>query len=127
MSAGGPTRRSTPCRPRRGQTTQEPAFDRAAGDLLRAAEEEARGLGDEYVSTEHLLLALAADPAVDAGASREQVAEAVAAVRGPHRVTDQSPEDKYQALERYGRDLTAGRRARASSTRSSAATTRSDA
>jgi ATP-dependent Clp protease ATP-binding subunit ClpB len=90
----------------RGQTTQEPVFDHAAGELLRRADEEARGLGDEYVSTEHLLLALAADPQVDVGASRDQVAEAVASVRGPHRVTDQNPEDKYQALERYGRDLT---------------------
>ena len=90
----------------RGQTTQEPAFERAAGDLLRRAEEEARGLGDEYVSTEHLLLAMAGDPQMDVGASRETVADAVAAVRGPHRVTDQDPEEKYQALERYGRDLT---------------------
>ena len=63
-------------------------------------------MGDEYVSTEHLLLALADDPKVDAGASRDQLAEAVEQVRGPHRVTDQNPEDRYQALERYGRDLT---------------------
>ena len=63
-------------------------------------------MGDEYVSTEHLLLALAADPQIDAGASRDQLAEAVEEVRGPHRVTDQNPEDKYQALERFGRDLT---------------------
>ncbi len=64
-------------------------------------------MGDEYVSSEHLLLALAADPHVDAGASRDQLAEAVQGVRGPHRVTDQNPEEKYQALETYGRDLTA--------------------
>ena len=63
-------------------------------------------MGDEYVSTEHLLLALADDPQVDLGASREQLAEAVEQVRGPHRVTDQNPEDRYQALERFGRDLT---------------------
>jgi ATP-dependent Clp protease ATP-binding subunit ClpB len=75
-------------------------------ELLHRADEEARGMGDEYVSTEHLLLALAADPHVDAGATREQLAEAVTGVRGPHRVTDQNPEDKYQALETYGRDLT---------------------
>src|SRR5918999_1816381 len=73
--------------------------------VLRRAEDEARGMGDEYVSSEHLLLALAADPHVDAGASREQLAEAVQGVRGPHRVTDQNPEEKYQALETYGRDL----------------------
>jgi len=74
--------------------------------LLQSADEQARGLGDEYVSTEHLLLALAAEPAIDAGASRDQLAEAVEQVRGPHRVTDQNPEDRYQALERFGRDLT---------------------
>ena len=63
-------------------------------------------MGDEYVSTEHLLLALAADPQVDAGATSEQLSEAVEQVRGPHRVTDQNPEDRYEALERFGRDLT---------------------
>ena len=74
--------------------------------LLQAADDEARRMGDEYVSTEHLLLALASDPALDAGATRDQLAEAVEQVRGPHRVTDQNPEDRYQALERFGRDLT---------------------
>ena len=64
-------------------------------------------MGDEYVSSEHLLLALAAEPGVDTGATRDQLAEAVMAVRGPHRVTDQNPEEKYQALETYGNDLTA--------------------
>jgi ATP-dependent Clp protease ATP-binding subunit ClpB len=74
--------------------------------MLQRAEDEARGMSDEYVSTEHLLLALASDPKVDTGVTREQLLEAVQAVRGPHRVTDQNPEDKYQALERFGRDLT---------------------
>jgi ATP-dependent Clp protease ATP-binding subunit ClpB len=80
--------------------------------VLRAAEKEAGGLADQYVSTEHLLLALAAakDPAGDAlraaGATRERLLEALDSVRGSHRVTDENPEDKYQALERYGRDLT---------------------
>ncbi|MBA2342887.1 MAG: type VI secretion system ATPase TssH, partial [Thermoleophilaceae bacterium] len=82
------------------------AFDSATIELLKTAEDEAKSLGDEYVSTEHLLLALAADPSLDLGAARDQIAEAVAEVRGPHRVTDQNPEDKYQALERFGRDLT---------------------
>ena len=63
-------------------------------------------MGDEYVSTEHLLLSLASEPKLDAGASQGQIAEAVGQVRGPHRVTDQNPEDKYQALEKFGRDLT---------------------
>jgi ATP-dependent Clp protease ATP-binding subunit ClpB len=83
-----------------------PALGQDLIRLLQAADEEARGLGDEYVSTEHLLLALAGEPAIDVGATRDQLAEAVEQVRGPHRVTDQNPEDRYQALERFGRDLT---------------------
>jgi ATP-dependent Clp protease ATP-binding subunit ClpB len=86
--------------------TDEPQPGAGLRELLRVAEEAARSLGDEYVSTEHLLLALAADTSVDAGATRDQLAEAVQQVRGPHRVTDQSPEDRYQALERFGIDLT---------------------
>ena len=80
--------------------------------VLRAAESHAKGLGDEYISTEHLLLALAEDngragQALRAvGASSERLLQALAEVRGPHRVTDQSPEEKYQALERFGRDFT---------------------
>ncbi|HYY23665.1 MAG TPA: AAA family ATPase, partial [Thermoleophilaceae bacterium] len=89
-----------------GDSSAPPALGRALIELLRRAEEEARGMGDEYVSTEHLLLALAADPKIDTGASRDRLAEAVQGVRGPHRVTDQNPEDKYQALEKFGRDLT---------------------
>ena len=80
--------------------------------LLRAAEREAGDLEDRYVSTEHLLLALAADAgragqALRAvGASHERLLQALAEVRGPHRVTDQDPEAQYQALERFGRDFT---------------------
>jgi ATP-dependent Clp protease ATP-binding subunit ClpB len=80
--------------------------------VLRAAEKEAGALKDEYISTEHLLLALAEakSPAGDAlraaGADREALLRAVEDVRGPHRVTDQNPEDKYQALQKFGRDLT---------------------
>ncbi|HYN90391.1 MAG TPA: ATP-dependent chaperone ClpB [Thermoleophilaceae bacterium] len=83
-----------------------PALGQDLIRLLQHADEEARGMGDEYVSTEHLLVALAAEPGIDAGSSRDQLAEAVEQVRGPHRVTDQNPEDRYQALERFGRDLT---------------------
>src|SRR5437763_1400681 len=89
-----------------GDATSAPALNESTGRMLQRADEEARGFGDEYVSTEHLLLALAADPQVDTGASRDQLADAVRSVRGPHRVTDQNPEDKYQALEKFGRDLT---------------------
>jgi ATP-dependent Clp protease ATP-binding subunit ClpB len=80
--------------------------------VLRAAEREAGELGDQYVSTEHLLLALAADrgragQALNgAGATREALLQALAEVRGPNRVTDPSPEEKYEALERFGQDLT---------------------
>ena len=83
---------------------REPATSRELLDVLRAAEREAGKLGDEYVSTEHLLLSLA--QAVDGLPSHDDIATAVAQVRGPHRVTDQSPEEKYQALQRFGRDLT---------------------
>ena len=64
--------------------------------VLNRADEEARDGRDEYVSTEHLR-SLASEPHADVGASRDQIAEAVEGVRGPHRVTDQNPEDKYQA------------------------------
>jgi ATP-dependent Clp protease ATP-binding subunit ClpB len=89
-----------------GAASAAPALGSGTTELLEHADDEARGMGDEFVSTEHLLLALAADPKIDTGASRDQLAEAVQQVRGPHRVTDQNPEDKYQALERFGRDLT---------------------
>jgi ATP-dependent Clp protease ATP-binding subunit ClpB len=80
--------------------------------VLRRAETQARTLGDDYVSTEHLLLGLSGQPgrAGDAlraaGATAERLLAALAEVRGPHRVSDQNPEGRYQALERYGRDLT---------------------
>jgi ATP-dependent Clp protease ATP-binding subunit ClpB len=80
--------------------------------VLREGEEEMRELKDEYVSTEHLLLALAehssraGEALRNAGARKDALEKAIAEVRGPHRVTDQSAEDKYRALEKYGRDLT---------------------
>jgi ATP-dependent Clp protease ATP-binding subunit ClpB len=81
--------------------------------VLRAAEHEMRELKDEYVSAEHLLLSLAghnskAGEALRAlGATKAALTEALEQVRGAHRVTDQNPEDKYQALEKFGVDLTA--------------------
>jgi ATP-dependent Clp protease ATP-binding subunit ClpB len=80
--------------------------------IMRGAESEMRELKDEYVSTEHLMLALAAHPGAagdalrSAGASHDELARALSEVRGSYRVTDQNPEDKFQALEKYGRDLT---------------------
>jgi ATP-dependent Clp protease ATP-binding subunit ClpB len=74
---------------------------------------EAEKLKDDYVSTEHLLLGLidvkeapASQLLREMGANKEAVLKALVQVRGSHRVTDQSPEEKYQALSRYGRDLT---------------------
>ncbi|MGH9211164.1 MAG: ATP-dependent Clp protease ATP-binding subunit [Acidimicrobiales bacterium] len=71
-------------------------------DLFDRADAERLELHDEYLSTEHLLLA----HADRLGVSREDVLAAMQAVRGSHRVTSQNPEEAYQALERYGRDLT---------------------
>jgi len=79
-----------------------------------AAEQEAERLKDEYVSTEHLLLAIAAEGGRAAsarilqqsGITKDAVLQALTAVRGSQRVTSQNPESTYQALERYGRDLT---------------------
>jgi ATP-dependent Clp protease ATP-binding subunit ClpB len=79
--------------------------------ILRGGEKEMRELGDEYVSTQHLLLAMAAHPGKggdalrDAGADHDQLVKALSEL-GAQRVTDQNPEDKFQALERFGRDLT---------------------
>jgi ATP-dependent Clp protease ATP-binding subunit ClpB len=81
--------------------------------VLNEAAKEAHDFKDEYVSTEHLLLALAQlkkDPAqlllASLGATRESILQALTSVRGNQRVTDQNPEGKYQALERYAKDLT---------------------
>jgi len=90
----------------------DPGISRDLTRALDVAEEEARGLGDEYVSTEHLLLGLSEEKGDagsilrDVGADREDLKEALDAVRGSHRVTDQTPEDSYRALARFSRDLT---------------------
>ncbi len=88
-------------------------FAPSAAAALDAAWSQAEALKDEYVSTEHLLLALAEnthDRAGDLlrveGGTRENILEALKAVRGTARVTDQDPESKYDALSKYGRDLT---------------------
>jgi ATP-dependent Clp protease ATP-binding subunit ClpB len=79
--------------------------------VLNRAEKDADDLKDEYISVEHLLLALAEEPSPAKevlsalGADRNAIIAAMRDVRGNQRVTDQNPEDKYQALERYGRDL----------------------
>src|SRR5258706_1039854 len=79
-------------------------------DLQKAldqAEQEAEKLKDEYISTEHLLLALAGTKTLkDTVAGHDALLRALRQIRGSQRVTDQNPESKYQALEKYGRDLT---------------------
>ncbi len=92
----------------------EPGLSPRLRAVLDAAQVEARTMQDEFVSTEHLLLGLLAEPgrqgSVDSltqrGVTRERVLDALTSIRGNQRVTDQNPENKYQALERYGRDLT---------------------
>ncbi|WP_208027493.1 ATP-dependent chaperone ClpB [Rhabdothermincola sediminis] len=85
----------------------ESRLGRQLTELLDAADRQRAELRDEYLSTEHLLLALADHIGVD----REDLLAALAQVRGSHRVTSQNPEEQYQALERYGRDLTEAARA----------------
>src|SRR5260221_2215905 len=79
--------------------------------LFDAALKEAQSLKDEYVSTEHLLLALVSKKSApgqllaDQGVTKDQLYRALKEIRGSQRVTDQTPEEKYQSLERFGRDL----------------------
>jgi ATP-dependent Clp protease ATP-binding subunit ClpB len=82
---------------------QEPGIDRALREALTTADAQRVDMGDEYLSVEHLLLAMADR----VGVNRDQLLGALRDVRGSHRVTSQNPEETFQALERYGRDLTA--------------------
>src|SRR4029077_7976723 len=91
----------------------EPQFSREVQQALDKAEAEAGKLGDEYTSTEHLLLGLVDTKGTTArqllsgeNVDGKDLREALTAVRGSHRVTDQHPEEKYQALEKFTRDLT---------------------
>ncbi len=80
--------------------------------IIESAESEAEALKDEYVSTEHLLLAMVQDSGEAGkllkqhGAVRDKILNALVTIRGAQRITDPNPEEKYQALEKYGRDLT---------------------
>ncbi len=89
----------------------EPRFSRQTNRIFTDADTVRSELGDEYLSTEHLLLALSNPDAGGATAkrldlSRDQLLAALQEVRGSHRVTNQNPEAQFQALEKYGRDLT---------------------
>jgi len=92
-----------------GESNSEPRPSSAFVEILRRAEGEMAGLADEFVSTEHMLLALA-DPGSSLASilpGRDHLAKAISEVRGPHKVTSQNPEESMQALEKFGRDLTA--------------------
>ncbi len=95
------------------QSDAQPNVSRELNQVFDRAEKEAKDLGDEFVSTEHMLLALADVKGTDskrllndAGANHDSLREALQQVRGSHRVSDQNPENQYQALQRYTRDLT---------------------
>jgi len=100
-----------------GATVSAPQLDRAAVRALTTAQELAGQMGDEYVSTEHLLVGLAQSDSDVAqlfarhGATPDALREAFASVRGSAKVTSPDPEGSYQALEKYGTDLTARARA----------------
>jgi ATP-dependent Clp protease ATP-binding subunit ClpB len=96
----------------------QPRYSDATGRILEASFKEAEKLKDEYISTEHVLLSIASDkkdPAGqllrDSGAGRDALLKALESVRGGARVTDPDPESKYQALAKFGRDLTDAARA----------------
>ncbi|MBM4435580.1 MAG: AAA family ATPase, partial [Chloroflexi bacterium] len=94
-----------------GGSTQIGASGRL-GRVLQAAQREMQALQDEYVSTEHLFLAMVEDGGATGqqlkrlGITRDRALEALVGIRGNQRVTDRDPEGKFQALEKYGRDLT---------------------
>jgi ATP-dependent Clp protease ATP-binding subunit ClpB len=92
-----------------GETEPEVRPAAALVKTLQRAEKEMAALGDEYISTEHILLALAEEGSGVAAIlpERDSLMKAIAEVRGPHRVTSPNPEETMQALEKFGRDLTA--------------------
>jgi ATP-dependent Clp protease ATP-binding subunit ClpB len=94
-----------------GSNMSNQQISSALGQVFESAQKEAEQLKDEYVSTEHLLLGLLAAKTTatkvltDQGVTKENIYKALKDVRGTQRVTDQTPEDKYQSLARFGRDL----------------------
>jgi len=84
---------------------------RSTSDALAASERYAKGMGDDYTSTEHLLLGLTESTEgkrlSQYGLTKDAILKALSSIRGTQRVSSQTPEDTYQALEKYGRDLTA--------------------
>ncbi len=95
------------------QSNAQPTLSRELNQVFDKAEADAQKLGDEFVSTEHFLVALSDVKGTESrnllngvGATHDALLEALQSVRGSHRVTDQTPENQYQALQRYTRDLT---------------------
>ena len=95
------------------QSNAQPTLSKELNQVFDKAEADAKKLGDEFVSTEHFLLALSDVKGTESrnlltavGATHDALLEALETVRGSHRVTDQNPENQYQALQRYSRDLT---------------------
>ena len=95
-----------------GTSTAQPQFSRDTLQAIKAAQQEAETLGDSFISTEHLLLGIAAGVGStaailnNAGASRAALAAALPGIRGDRRVTTPEPENTFQALEKFGVDLT---------------------
>jgi len=99
-------------RPRASGSNVEPTIGRPTVQLLSRAEAEAKKMRDEYVSTEHILLALSEENSLRGllerhGVTHDAILKALTAIRGGQRVTSQNPESTYKSLEKYGRDLTA--------------------
>jgi ATP-dependent Clp protease ATP-binding subunit ClpB len=86
---------------------EEPRMSSNLAAVLRKAESEMATMRDEYISTEHLLLALTDSSVAEILPERDSLEKAIGEVRGPHRVTSPNPEETFQALEKFGRDLTA--------------------
>jgi ATP-dependent Clp protease ATP-binding subunit ClpB len=97
-------------RPSMQGASSQPGLSRSASDILSVAEQQAASMKDEYVSTEHILLALAGGPEADRlkqfGITPEAILNVLTSIRGSQRVVTPNPEDTFQALEKYGRDLT---------------------
>ncbi len=91
------------------QTTggRQPTFSQQLTEVFEQADQARQDLGDDYISTEHLLLALADHFPPETPVKPKQMRAALEQVRGSHRVTSPTPEATFEALERYGRDLTA--------------------
>src|SRR5579862_294796 len=100
-----------------GATVRDARLAPVTFSLLEAGDKEREQLDDEYLSTEHLLLAMTdvtggvGDLVRSLGVTRDAVLDALRQVRGSHRITSDNPEEQYQALEKYGRDLTDAARA----------------